>query len=335
MAPSFGSVGSLLAQFKTSIGAWLVATFLTTAFVGMLLQQTFRYFRLYPADPFFLKAWVVLAVTLQLITTAMVMHTCYYYLVTYYLNPIVFLGTDVLWTAASVPLVGSISNLVSESFFARRVYMIGHRFRTFAFSAMVMIIASSGFYIAKTVQAFTLRQVSSSLYNGGWLNAVASALLLAGDIQLTTILVYVLHKGRSGIKRTDSMVDTLIVYAISSGGLICVLNTVSLVLSLVLSHSVISAASTLVTQTVYTNSFIVALNTRQLVRTRGELAHTNLDTGVVLGENGSGTVVANQIDLPLTSMVFAEGPSRTQLAEGELEDKPMQEKDAVKVVTMV
>ena len=132
----------------------------------------------------------------------------------------------------------------------------------------------------------------------------------------------------------------------------------------------------------YTNSFVVAyvhhnttsvffayepsstyhaysLNTRQLVRTRGELAHTNLDTGVVLGENGSGTAIVNQIDLPLTSvstvsmcknktsallftpehsvlqMVFAEGPSRTQLAEGEFEDKLVQEKDAAKGIMMV
>ncbi|KAI0662494.1 hypothetical protein C8Q70DRAFT_562873 [Cubamyces menziesii] len=335
MASNFGSFSSLLETFKNSIGAWLVGTFLTTALVGMLLQQTIRYFRLYPGDPFFLKAWVIIAVILQLVTTAMVMHTCYYYLVTYYLNPTVFLGTDVLWTAASVPLVGSINNLVSESFFARRVYMIGHRFRVFAYSAMVMIIASCGFYIAKTVEAFTLHQVASALDNGGWLPTVASALLLAGDIQLTTILVYALHQGRSGIKRTDSMVDTLIVYALSSGALICVLNVVSLVLSVVFSHSVIFATSTLVTQTVYTNSFVVALNTRQLVRTRGELAHTNLDTGVVLGENGSGTAIVNQVDLPLTSMVFAEGPSRTQLAEGEFEDKLVQEKDAAKGIMMV
>ncbi|KAI9067999.1 hypothetical protein FKP32DRAFT_196873 [Trametes sanguinea] len=297
---SLGSLTSLLDAFKVSVGAWLVGTFISTLGVGMLLQQTVRYFRLYPTDPPFLKIWVILAVIFQLITTAMVMHTCYYYLVTYYFNPLVFTKKDILWTAALVPVFGSIGNLISESFFVRRVYMMGRQYRLIALSGLTMILVSCGFYIVKTVQAFTLHIVANALVAGG----------------LTAILVYVLHKGRSGIKRTDSMVDMLIMYAISTGSLICILNIVSLALSVVYPHDTFFAAATLVAQTVYSNSFVVALNTRQLVRARGELNDTHLDTGVVLGEGGTGNVaVATQVELPLRSMVFAAGPSTTQLTD--------------------
>ncbi|KAI9059691.1 hypothetical protein FKP32DRAFT_1679746 [Trametes sanguinea] len=305
---SLTSLSSLLDRFKTGIGSWLVGTFLTTLLVGMLMQQTFRYFRLYPSDPSYMKAWVVLAVVLQLVTTALIMHTSYYYLVTYYLNPIVFTKPGV-WTSAVVPVFGSINNLVCESFFARRVFMIGHRYRIIVLSAMVMILASCGFFIAVTVQAFTLHNVVSSSEKGGWLPTVGSALLLAGDVQLTGVLVYVLHQGRSGIKRTDSMVDILIAYAVSSGSIICILN-----LSGVFPHNIIYSASTLVAQSVYTNSFVVALNTRDIVRSRGELDNTNLDTGIVLGEGPSGTVV-NRVEVPLTSMVFAHGATQSQFTE--------------------
>ncbi|KAJ2978792.1 hypothetical protein NUW54_g11238 [Trametes sanguinea] len=264
---SLSALTSIVDQFRVSIGSWLVGAYISTLGVGMLLQQTMRYFRLYPADPHFLKIWVVLAVVFQLLTTAMVMHASYYYLVTYYMNPSVFAKKDIVWSAGLVPVFGPISNLISErcdtaplsthveinisySFFARRVYMMGHQYRWIALSGLTMVLISSGFYIGwsshtfgncglkvslfcqpvKTVQAFTLDIAADALVAAGWITTLAAALLLAGDVQLTATLVYVLRKGRSGIKRTDSMVDMLIMYAISTGSLICVLNVVSLVL---------------------------------------------------------------------------------------------------------
>ncbi|KAJ8489626.1 hypothetical protein ONZ51_g2824 [Trametes cubensis] len=305
-----GPFASLLDQFKTGIGSWLVGTFLSTLLVGMLLQQTFRYFRLYPNDPRYMKIWVITAVILQMLTTAMVMHVAYYYLVSNYLDLTVWTRGDV-WSAPAVPIVGSINNLV---FFARRVYMIGRRYSLVVLSAMVMVLASCGFFIARSVQGYTQPDIVASVSTGGWIINVASVLLLLGDVQLTGILVYVLHKNRGSIRRTNSMVDILIAYAISSGSLICVINIVSLILSIVFPHVPIFSAASLVSQAVYTNSFIVALNTRQFVQSRGELDNTNIDTVIVLGEKpGSSGNASAQVSLPLTSMVFAEGPSRSQL----------------------
>ncbi|OSC99853.1 hypothetical protein PYCCODRAFT_1479499 [Trametes coccinea BRFM310] len=308
----------------------------------MLVQQTFRYFRLYPSDPLFMKLWVILALVLQSLTVALIMHTSYYYLVTYYLNTAVFSKPDV-WTSGIVPFFASTSNVVCESFFARRVFMIGRRYRIIVLSAMIMIIVSwggfvncirmaelelplmdgllsgSGFYLAVPVQVFkgklTFENLNSTSRSGEWTPTVGSALLLAGDVQLTAVLVYVLHRGRSGIRRTDSMVDVLIAYAVTSGTLICILNLLSVILFCAFPHSIIYAACTLVTQAVYTNSFVVALNTRLVVRSRGELDDTFLDTGIVLGERASSGTAVNQVELPLASMVFARAPIQTQVTE--------------------
>ncbi|KAI9066295.1 hypothetical protein FKP32DRAFT_399573 [Trametes sanguinea] len=304
---SLGPPTALLGEFKTDIGAWLVGTFLTTFLSGMLMQQTFRYFRLYPSDPIFMKTWVILAVILQLVTIALLMHTSYYYLVTYYLNTAVFSKPDVS-TLGVVPFFSSTSNVVCESFFARRVFMIGRRYRIVVLSAMTMIIVSWGFFLAVPVQVFrgrlTFGNLDSTSFSGEWTPTVGSALLLAGDVQLTAVLVYVLHRGRSGIKRTDSMVDVLIAYAITSGTLICILNLTSIVLFGVFPHSIIYSACTLVTQAVYTNSFVVALNTRLVVRSRGELDDSFLDTGIVLGEKAPSGAAVNQIELPLASKII-------------------------------
>ncbi|KAI0359033.1 hypothetical protein OH77DRAFT_1518285 [Trametes cingulata] len=306
------SLTALLNNFKTEMGAWLVGSFLTTLVVGMLLQQTFRYFRLYPDDPLYMKLWVVLAVLLQLLTNAMMMHVSYYYLVTYYLNPVVF-TRGAVWTSSGASLIASINILISEGFFARRVYMVGRRYRIVVLSAMIMIMAACGFYIARATSGLTTHDIVKAADTGVWLAPVATSLLVAGDVQLTTVLVYVLYQsGKSSIRRTSSMVDLLIAYAVSTGSLICVLNVVTLVLSFVFNRSVVFTASTFVSGAVYNLSFVVALNTRQLVRSRGELNNTSLDSGVVLGEKRPANAV-NQVEL--VSMAFATGPSQSQLTD--------------------
>ncbi|KAJ8482005.1 hypothetical protein ONZ51_g5637 [Trametes cubensis] len=301
---SLPSPATILDRFRSGIGAWLVGTFLSAVLVGTLLQQAFRYFRLYPGDPKYMKAWVITAVTLQLISTALAMHTAYYYLVTYALNPLVFTKPDV-WSADVGSIVGSLGNLVAESFFARRVYMIGPRYRIVVMSSMILITASC----AISAHALSQPDIVTSTTSGRiWLPTTGSALLLAGDLQLTAVLVYFLHKSRTGVRRTNSMIDLLIAYTISSGTLVCVLNVVSLIMSLVYQHNVVFAASTLVVEAVYTNSFVVALNTRQFVRSRGELDETTLDSGFVLGAKPSDNPM-NQV--ALQSIVFAVGPSQS------------------------
>ncbi|KAI0823083.1 hypothetical protein BC628DRAFT_615048 [Trametes gibbosa] len=189
-----------LGRFKEGIGAWLIGTFISTLVVGMVLQQTFRYFRLYPSDPLYMKTWVVVAVILDLLTTAFSMHVAYYYLVTYYLEPQVFLKKDV-WTSAFVTIFGPLNNLAAESFFARRVWMIAPRYRLIAVSAMLMILASCGFYFTVAQQAFALPNIITAANTGSWLPSVSAALLLGSDLQLTVVLVFFLHGSRTGLRR--------------------------------------------------------------------------------------------------------------------------------------
>ncbi|KAJ2990452.1 hypothetical protein NUW54_g8465 [Trametes sanguinea] len=318
---SLTSIASLLdeARVPQSLGAWLVGTFLSILGDGMLLQQTMRYYRLYPNDPYFLKIWVFLAV--------------YYYLITYYYNPVVF-TKNVPWTTALVPLFGPIANAIAECFFARRVFLVGRQYRVIAFSGYIMVLVSCGLYIAQTVQVFELHSIVATVGAGGWLPPTGAAFLLAGDVQLTATLVYFLQRGRSGIKRTDSMVNTLIMYAISTGSLVCVINTVSLILALVFPHQVLYAAANMVGNTttpllsrmspsssIASSSEVLtaitdasaSLNTRALVRARGELDDTHFDTGVVLSDGRGQMRAVKPVELPLRSMVFARETSGTQL----------------------
>ncbi|KAI0639070.1 hypothetical protein C8Q77DRAFT_29497 [Trametes polyzona] len=257
--PSLQSeLSTALALFKIDMGAFVVGTFMSTLVAGMILQHTLRYFRLFPDDPVYIKIWVVTVVTVQMFSCALYMYSCYDELVTNYANPSIFLQ-KAYWPATVIPIMAPVNYILAEAFFVRRVYTLGRFYRVIALFSMALITASLGFFIRipiSTIKDSSTTEVQNTA--GGWEPTVGSALLLAGDLQLTAVLIYFLRENRSGIKRTNSMIDTLIVYAISSGSLICALNVVTLVLSLVFAHNSILAASSMVLETAYTSSFIVA-----------------------------------------------------------------------------
>ncbi|KAI0742840.1 hypothetical protein C8Q80DRAFT_1190933 [Daedaleopsis nitida] len=316
----------------------------------MLLQHTYRYFRLYPADPYYLKLWVILTVyavvhdssstqdfnpsclysTLQTITVVLTMHTSYFYTITNYFNPAVIIRSRDVWSASIVPVFGAISNLLSESFFARRVFKIGPQYRIIVVSAMTMILAATGFFLAVSAQAFQVHNLLESAARGSWLPTTGSALLLGGDLQLTSVLVYVLRRNRRGVKRTDSMIDILVVYAISSGLLICIFNVLSMILSLVFPDNIIYTAAALISQQVYTNSFVIALNTRRFVVSQGDLDASGVSAAVVRKTGQHSGSPANAVELP--SMAFASGPSQSLILDAGEKGRLDEARDTVTTV---
>ena len=55
------------------------------------------------------------------------------------------------------------------------------------------------------------------MYHLKYLVSARNAASTVTDVLLTSILVYSLHKSRTGIKRTDSMINVLIMYAVNTG----------------------------------------------------------------------------------------------------------------------
>ncbi|KAI0767684.1 hypothetical protein C8Q74DRAFT_971064 [Fomes fomentarius] len=82
-------------------------------------------------DPLYLKLWVLVVLILEVFDTALAMHITYTYMVTEYFNPMA-LGLKPLWSFTSIPIPGSLSAVIVELFFARRLWLVGPRFRVVA-----------------------------------------------------------------------------------------------------------------------------------------------------------------------------------------------------------
>ncbi|KAH9915436.1 uncharacterized protein BXZ73DRAFT_106165 [Epithele typhae] len=319
MSLPLGSLDGLLHKYKVGFGAWLLGTILSTLLEGMLLQQTIGYFRHYSSDPLYLKIWVIAVVVLQSFTVVAEIDVCFWTLITNAFNFGLLNARDP-WSAAIVPVVGSLCNLLSESFFARRVWILGsRRHRGVVLAAMAMNVAACGCYFAVSVKAFQEPSILNAPNAGGFLNTAGSALMMAADAMLTSSLIYILYKQRiEGSRRTNSMIDLIVLYVIGSGFLISVFNVVGMILSITSLDNIIFAASMLVGQQIYSNSFLVALNTRSIIRSRGEARKTELDAShMLVPAAGDGEKKAAPNGNPLGSMVFRHGPSDTQVANDE------------------
>ncbi|KAI0709646.1 hypothetical protein C8T65DRAFT_739826 [Cerioporus squamosus] len=260
-----------------TLGAWLIGTFIGLLLQGVAYHQTSRYFCLYPHDPRYLKLWVVLITLVETVNAVLSMHTCYYYLVTNYFSATPLLAP--VWSLKFLPVPGAAATVITQFFFARRIYRIDTRFRPIAVFAGSLVVAAAGCYIAMTGVGWyapnTEKFVQHSL-----LPSVGAGMLLIGDGLLTSTLIIFLRRNRTGVTRTDSMLDTIVMYTVSSGLIICIANTLTLTFTIAFPDDLIYAAMSLVLAKLYSNSFLVSLNARQSLINRGVIMEGSSQFGL-------------------------------------------------------
>ncbi|KAI0759592.1 hypothetical protein BD413DRAFT_596465 [Trametes elegans] len=102
-------------------GAGLIGTALALMLFGLTVHQVYRYFRLYPTDSVYMKTYVVVLLLVETFHIILSLHSCYFYLITNYLQPGAFLVP--VWSVNTVPLATGVVAVLSQCFFAHRVWM--------------------------------------------------------------------------------------------------------------------------------------------------------------------------------------------------------------------
>ncbi|OSD00967.1 hypothetical protein PYCCODRAFT_1436748 [Trametes coccinea BRFM310] len=239
-----------LPSLNETFGATLIGSYIGFIIYGLNLYQMFHYFKAFRNDHLYLKILVVL----ETWHTALCMHTCYHYLVTNYFNPLA------LSEGCGLTII------TCQTFFVRRVYLlVGWRWRILA--AVVPTFAQ--------FEPYT------------WIISMAFGFSAIADIILTTVLICALRKCRTGMKSTDSMLDALILYAISTG--ICeithqkmdsVFDLLTFVFALIRPSKLIYFGIDIVATKLYTTSLLTALNARRM------LAKQSSGAAAIYGESG-------------------------------------------------
>ncbi|KAM5544665.1 hypothetical protein V8D89_001563 [Ganoderma adspersum] len=227
-----------------TFGAVLLGTFIALVLYGITLHQSYRYFRMYPADLPSLKWLVSFVVVVETVTSAMSMHVCYHYLVSSYFNPPALLR--------------------GMCFFVRRVYVLGRGYRIFVIFAVFLCFIE----MAATTEAFII-PTFGGFKHVTWLVSTGSTMAVTSDIIITTMLIFALRRSRTGVKRTDSMLDVMIMYSINTGLLTGIFNLLSLLFAFIRPGDLIYIGFGIPGTKMYANTLMAALNSRRSLAANG------------------------------------------------------------------
>ncbi|KAI0773043.1 hypothetical protein BD413DRAFT_310771 [Trametes elegans] len=255
-----------LPSLDNTYGALLIGTFLGLMLYGLTVHQTYRYFRLYPTDVRWLKGLVMSILTLETLHTTLCMVAVYYHLVTNYFNPESLLVGH--WATRLLTPTTGVTILLCQSFYAFRVYRIGSHviYRLLVAVAVICMVLVLGFTIAATVEGFRLSL--NDFQRVSWLVSAIFGCAVLVDLCLTGTLVVVLLRSRTGFKRTDSLIEVLIIYSINTGLLTSIFGLLCFIFAKILPGNLIYIGISVVGVKLYANSVLAVLNSRRALSDR-------------------------------------------------------------------
>ncbi|KAI0709760.1 hypothetical protein C8Q76DRAFT_78668 [Earliella scabrosa] len=233
-----------LPALDNTLGAVLIGTFVSLVLYGLALHQAYHYYVSYPYDKLWLKCQVALVLALETCCSVLSTHSCYCFTV-----------------------------VTSQCFFVHRVWMIGKRYRPVVVVAVLLMLLELAVCFVAAVKGFQLK-TWPEFSQWTYMISIHNAASTVSDLIITAVLIYTLRTSRTGIKRTDSMISTLILYAISTGLLTGLYNGVCFLTSVILPHDLIYLGTVIIGIRLYSNSLLAALNSRRTISERhaGEIA---------------------------------------------------------------
>ncbi|KAL1940973.1 hypothetical protein VTO73DRAFT_7609 [Trametes versicolor] len=278
-----------LPSLNSTLGAILLGSIFGFMLYALMLHQTYRYFRMYPGDRLPLKLLILTIVLMETFHTVLWIIICYQYLVVNYFNPLNLIETH-WYIKLTIPMT-AITGMFSQIFYAGRVYYStsfvsatefqrlssgnlvassskpGHSDLPFLlrleYQVFVMFL-SLGWDFAATVKVADT--ISSLIVQ--WIVSVAYGLAVVCDLITALALIFVLRRSRTGVKRTDTVVDALIMYTVNTGLLTTILGTLVFAFAIVYPDNLIYAGLSIPGVKLYSNSVLAMLNSRRSLSER-------------------------------------------------------------------
>ncbi|KAL0580459.1 hypothetical protein V5O48_001529 [Marasmius crinis-equi] len=145
---------------------------------------------------------------------------------------------------------------------------------------MILVFGQLGLSLAFTVKAFQLSSVFEVVHLRV-LGTVALGVGVLTDIVIAMALCYYLNRLRTGYRQSDSLVNSLVRYAINTGAVTGAVSLTTVILYNLMPKNLVFIATYFVLSKLYAISFMATLNTRRVVRGKGtdrqeSSNHTNM-----------------------------------------------------------
>ncbi|KIM52868.1 hypothetical protein SCLCIDRAFT_481666 [Scleroderma citrinum Foug A] len=203
-----------MASINATFGAYLLGVIMSAILYGVTIVQTWFYYVGYPADPWHTKSLVLAVFISDTIHQALITHSAYIYLVADIAAP-TQLGS-VVWSLVVEVLFNAITALLVQCFLTMRVYRLSNKSIIATASVLVVVIAQfvlSVTYVAKAIPLKTFVEIE----NLKILSSAVNVTTAVTDVMIAACLCFLLQKSRTGFRRSDNMINKLIMFSINTG----------------------------------------------------------------------------------------------------------------------
>jgi len=201
----------------------------------------------------------------------------YRYLITDFLNPVALLAQGPGSPRSMLneeAMFGLMMILMVQLYFSWRVWVLTQTIRqsvrvVFVMLPVALSFMSLGSNIAIVVLGFQENTASPSpTWTANWFLVwkLAMASEIACDTMISVTMVWTLYKSRTGVKTTDNVISTLILFTVNTFSLTAVISIATLVTFLVFPSNLIYAALQDMAPKVYLNAALASINARDYVR---------------------------------------------------------------------
>jgi len=251
-------------------GPLLVATMLACALFGITLLQSVYYYRTYPGDHYLRKGMVAFVLFLEGCHLGLLWEEINGVYVDAKLPENAAISFAVRPTySATFAFTSFIIPTTVQTFYAWRVWMIAREY-TLGKIAVGFILFTSFIQFAAgvTMDVFLfLIPTLDGLYTLQDRVSYSTHLTasMACDITISASLIYFLNRSRSGFRRTENMINRLVIYSLNIGLVTSAFALATFVAYHAFPSTLLIGVFSQLNGKVYANSFLVTLNARNAI----------------------------------------------------------------------
>ncbi|KAN0135333.1 hypothetical protein V8E53_006898 [Lactarius tabidus] len=256
---------SAVIDIRNTFGASFIGFIVSVVLFGLTLGQTWIYYWHYwTKDTKSLKFFVAFVTVLDIAFTILTAYVLYWYLVLNFDN--VEAAEETVWFTTFQSVIGAIGCTAVQFFYARRIYLVCQNIIIPMVIVFICICSfASGIYTNVTL----LSTQTQSRYNSLLINVyVGMGCTILVDALITSLMCWALHRKKTGVASTDSMIMTLMAYTMNAGLLSTALGVAMTISFILAPDSMITQGIFWIVSKCYVNSMLAMLNSRNYIRNR-------------------------------------------------------------------
>ncbi|KAA1465968.1 hypothetical protein DENSPDRAFT_876138 [Dentipellis sp. KUC8613] len=278
-------------SLDATFGAMFIGVIVAATLWGVTCLQTWSYYRDYPTDPWTIKLLVLAVLVSDTVHQILITHSLYEYLITNYFNPTYL--SKINRTLLIEVFFNGFTAILVQSFFILRIYRLSNRNLWLVIPITILALAQLSVVFAYTARGLEMTFFTELDEIKGLTMSINST-TAATDISIAVVLCALLHNSRTGFRRSDNMINKLMIFAVNTGLLTSIDAICSLTFVAAMPDKFIYICFFFNLGRLYSNSLMGTLNARKMLR--GTTNEETMSGGVAMNtmsRNGTASINPN------------------------------------------